>query len=170
MEIFKSVDIDGNGRIEKNELQIAFSKTLGREASEVEVENMFKAVDMNDDGKISFDEYFTIIHVTLNADKEMQKLIDAFEVSHIQINYWLDFWLAEEHHVGWTAPPDFRGRFCPSWSDDFPGIVPKSRLFMTRKSLCDSPKPQSGRFIFIQLFKFHNIYQFRFLMRLKLIK
>ena len=91
MEIFKSVDIDGNGRIEKNELQIAFSKTLGREASEVEVENMFKAVDMNDDGKISFDEYFTIIHVTLNADKEMQKLIDAFEVSHIQINYWLDF-------------------------------------------------------------------------------
>lgn len=89
MEIFKSVDINGNGRIEKNELQIAFSKTLGREASEVEVENMFKAVDMNDDGKISFDEYFTIIHVTLNADKEMQKLIDAFEVSHIQINYWL---------------------------------------------------------------------------------
>ena len=82
MEIFKSVDIDGNGRIEKNELQIAFSKTLGRDASEVEVENMFKAVDMNDDGKISFDEYFTIIHVTLNADKEMQKLIDAFEVSH----------------------------------------------------------------------------------------
>ena len=83
MEIFKSVDIDGNGRIEKNELQIAFSKTLGREASEVEVENMFKAVDMNDDGKISFDEYFTIIHVTLNADKEMQKLIDAFEVSQL---------------------------------------------------------------------------------------
>ena len=81
MEIFKSVDIDGNGRIEKNELQDAFSKTLGREATEVEVENMFKAVDMNDDGKISFDEYFTIIHVTLNADKEMQKLIDAFEVS-----------------------------------------------------------------------------------------
>ena len=80
MEIFKSVDIDGNGRIEKNELEIAFSKTLGREATEVEVENMFKAVDMNDDGKISFDEYFTIMHVSLNADKEMQKLIDAFEV------------------------------------------------------------------------------------------
>ena len=80
MEIFKSVDIDGNGRIEKNELEIAFSKTLGRDATEVEVENMFKAVDMNDDGKISFDEYFTIMHVSLNADKEMQKLIDAFEV------------------------------------------------------------------------------------------
>ena len=80
MEIFKSVDIDGNGRIEKNELQIAFSKTLGREATEVEVENMFKAVDMNDDGKISFDEYFTIMRLSLNADKEMQKLIDAFEV------------------------------------------------------------------------------------------
>ena len=90
MEIFKSVDIDGNGRIEKNELQIAFSKTLGRDASEVEVENMFKAVDMNDDGKISFDEYFTIIHVTLNADKEMQKLIDAFEVSQLSsISDWL---------------------------------------------------------------------------------
>ena len=88
MEIFKSVDIDGNGRIEKNELEIAFSKTLGRKATEVEVENMFKAVDMNDDGKISFDEYFTIMHVSLNADKEMQKLIDAFEVRVRRMQTW----------------------------------------------------------------------------------
>ena len=51
---------------------------------------MFKAVDMNDDGKISFDEYFTIIHVTLNADKEMQKLIEAFEVSHFLTYFVLD--------------------------------------------------------------------------------
>ena len=54
--MFKSIDRDHNGRLDKRELQLAF-KTAGMSLSKPKLDQFFAEVDSNHDGVITFDEW-----------------------------------------------------------------------------------------------------------------
>ena len=53
---FKKYDSDGNGFLTMDELQTVMSN-MGRHMSQSEVRSMIQSLDLNNDGKISFDEF-----------------------------------------------------------------------------------------------------------------
>ncbi|GAB1610829.1 neo-calmodulin-like [Argonauta hians] len=55
-EAFRVFDIDGNGYIDKRELQQVM-KRLGENISDEDVKEMFREADLNNDGKIDFNEF-----------------------------------------------------------------------------------------------------------------
>eukprot|EP00828_Plagiopyla_frontata_P002111 TRINITY_DN10145_c0_g1_i1.p1 TRINITY_DN10145_c0_g1~~TRINITY_DN10145_c0_g1_i1.p1 ORF type:complete len:451 (-),score=71.39 TRINITY_DN10145_c0_g1_i1:80-1432(-) len=55
--VFKNFDKDNSGFIDINEI-VLISKELGQEVKEEEVQRIFKDLDINKDGKISFDEFW----------------------------------------------------------------------------------------------------------------
>lgn len=54
--LFRSIDTDHNGRVEKEELQNAFRKA-GITVPMRKLTEFFNEIDMNHDGYISFDEW-----------------------------------------------------------------------------------------------------------------
>ena len=54
--LFKSIDRDGNGVLDREELRIGFERA-GLKIDSSKVQRFFDEVDVNDDGKITFDEW-----------------------------------------------------------------------------------------------------------------
>lgn len=52
--VFKQFDLDGDGFIQEEELRQVMVK-MGQNPTEEEIKAMFKAADLNRDGKISFE-------------------------------------------------------------------------------------------------------------------
>jgi Ca2+-binding EF-hand superfamily protein len=52
--VFKQFDIDGDGYIQEEELRQVMTK-MGQNPTDEEIKAMFKAADINRDGKISFE-------------------------------------------------------------------------------------------------------------------
>ena len=55
-KMFKSIDRDHNGKLDKKELQLAF-RTAGLAISQPKLDQFFSEVDSNQDGVITFDEW-----------------------------------------------------------------------------------------------------------------
>lgn len=55
-QLFKSIDHDHNGQLDKNELKSAFARA-GLLVPNAKLEQFFAEVDTNHDGVISFDEW-----------------------------------------------------------------------------------------------------------------
>ena len=56
LQLFKSIDRDHNGQLDKAELKLAFVKA-GLSVPTVKLDRFFSEVDTNHDGVISFDEW-----------------------------------------------------------------------------------------------------------------
>lgn len=56
LKVFNTMDADGSGTIDKDEIQMALKK-LGIKLSRHQCEEMLEAVDQNGDGEISFEEF-----------------------------------------------------------------------------------------------------------------
>lgn len=55
-DLFRSIDRDGNGKLDKTELQAAF-KAAGLTVSNRRLHDFFSDMDLNNDGYVSFDEW-----------------------------------------------------------------------------------------------------------------
>jgi solute carrier family 25 phosphate transporter 23/24/25/41 len=55
-DLFKSIDRDGNGKLDKAELQTAF-KAAGLTVSNRRLHDFFGDMDQNNDGYVTFDEW-----------------------------------------------------------------------------------------------------------------
>ena len=55
-QLFESIDKDGSGALDKEELRIAFQRA-GLTISNAKLDQFFDEVDTNHDGEISFDEW-----------------------------------------------------------------------------------------------------------------
>lgn len=55
-KVFKDFDLDGSGFIDSNELA-EVAKSLGKALDSAELDECLKDLDMNKDGKISYDEF-----------------------------------------------------------------------------------------------------------------
>jgi calcium-dependent protein kinase len=64
-ELFRAMDIDGDGILTKDEIKASYQDILGRSLSDNEVEAMFDRVDADANGTISYSEF---VVATLNSD------------------------------------------------------------------------------------------------------
>ena len=55
--IFKSLDKDGDGQLDRNELKESYSKNVSLFSSESELEEIFSKIDVNKTGQIDFSEF-----------------------------------------------------------------------------------------------------------------
>ena len=61
-QLFRSIDRDHNGQLDKAELKLAFAKA-GLSVSTAKLDQFFSEIDTNHDGVISFDEWrYEIVH------------------------------------------------------------------------------------------------------------
>lgn len=63
--LFKSIDKDGNGKLDKNELQTAF-KHAGLTLSNRRLSEFFDDMDINNDGYVTFDEWRSVSSLQLS--------------------------------------------------------------------------------------------------------
>lgn len=59
-QAFRSYDRDGDGHIDKGEL-LSFMRDVNDSVTEEEVDTMIKEADYDNDGKVSFEEFYRII-------------------------------------------------------------------------------------------------------------
>jgi calcium-dependent protein kinase len=64
-ELFRAMDIDGDGILTKDEIKASYQDILGRSLSDDEVEAMFDRVDADANGTIGYSEF---VVATLNSD------------------------------------------------------------------------------------------------------
>lgn len=65
--LFKSIDKDGNGKLDKNELQTAF-KNAGLTLSNRRLSEFFDDMDINNDGYVTFDEWRSVYSFQLSQN------------------------------------------------------------------------------------------------------
>ena len=63
MDAFRVFDQNGDGFISKTELRRVMSK-IGQKVTDEEIDDMIKSVDMNDDGKVNYEEFTQLMTMT----------------------------------------------------------------------------------------------------------
>jgi len=78
-KIFKQLDLDGNGRISKDELQKGFKDSRGSILGELEIQNLMKSIDNDNNGYIEYEEFLKAALGNSNLLTN-ENLIQAFNV------------------------------------------------------------------------------------------
>lgn len=78
-EAFDMFDKDGDGYIDSGELGDVLAQ-LGKEPSEKALREMIHRVDSDDNGKISFDEFITLMARRKKAEEAQKELIATFQI------------------------------------------------------------------------------------------
>ena len=98
-DVFDQFDKDKDGKISAKELENAM-QSMGQTPTGEEINEMMREVDLNQDGKIDFDEFMSLMiksspdtqteEEVINAfrvfDKEGNGLISSAELKHIMMN------------------------------------------------------------------------------------
>lgn len=63
MKVFKSLDINNDGTLSREELVIGYSKIMPKEEAEIEIDKIMKNIDFNNNGDIEYSEF---VMATLN--------------------------------------------------------------------------------------------------------
>ena len=66
MKTFKELDINNDGTLTKEELQIGYVKMMGEDEAKAEVERIFNTIDVNNTNAIDFSEFLL---ATINYQK-----------------------------------------------------------------------------------------------------
>jgi calcium-dependent protein kinase len=83
-EVFTSIDSDGNGVISREELITTFQQQAGMSFSRAEVEAIAQSVDINDSGKIDFNEFIIAMYDRrkLYLRESLGEAFEHFDVDH----------------------------------------------------------------------------------------
>lgn len=90
-EAFDMFDMDGGGTIESHELRHVMNK-LGEQPSDEELDDMIRAVDLNGDGEIDFEEFISLMRLRMDErqrDPE-EDLRDAFNMFDADRSGYID--------------------------------------------------------------------------------
>lgn len=71
-EAFKEFDKDGNGKLDKEEFRDAVTNKGDNKMSDEEVDELFEAVDADEDGKINIDEMITLFCAAMDAFSQQE--------------------------------------------------------------------------------------------------
>ncbi|CAB3405116.1 unnamed protein product [Caenorhabditis bovis] len=78
-EVFKEFDKNGDGRITRQELEVALLQ-LGEKASNSKIEQMIEQADLDGNGCIDIDEFLNVLHRQICDPREERELRDVFGV------------------------------------------------------------------------------------------
>ncbi|PMB72743.1 Truncated non-functional calcium-binding mitochondrial carrier SAL1-1 [Beauveria bassiana] len=80
MSLFRAIDKDGNGKLDKAELKAAF-KTAGLTVSNKKLDCFFNDMDVNHDGYITYEEwrYFMLFMPAHEADEKLQAVLTYYD-------------------------------------------------------------------------------------------
>jgi calcium-dependent protein kinase len=77
--MFRIMDKDGDGKLNKGEVQSGYKEYFGRELSNQEVDDMFKKVDTDGSGEIDYSE-FVVASMSEKDVLSNHKLQQAFKM------------------------------------------------------------------------------------------
>ncbi|CCD69292.1 EF-hand domain-containing protein [Caenorhabditis elegans] len=78
-EVFREFDKNGDGRITRQELEVALLQ-LGEKASNSKIETMIEQADLDGNGCIDIDEFLNVLRRQICDPKEERELRDVFNV------------------------------------------------------------------------------------------
>lgn len=78
---FQAMDISGAGKLTKDDLKKSYSKFLGEELSESEVDGLFEALDVNSSNFVEYTEWLVaaLPEAVLLSEANLKKTFDAFD-------------------------------------------------------------------------------------------
>ncbi|KAJ6237353.1 calcium-binding protein cml45-related [Anaeramoeba flamelloides] len=76
---FKLFDKDGNGQIDRKELQIVL-KSLGQNPTENQLKQMIDTVDQDGDGQIDFKEFLNLMKSKVSEEDNEQTIREVFDI------------------------------------------------------------------------------------------
>lgn len=85
--LFRSIDKDGNGKLDKLELQTAF-KSAGLTLSNRRLSEFFDDMDFNNDGYVTFDEWRLVFYFNFTLNAPFLALTTPLGVSRIPSDAW----------------------------------------------------------------------------------
>lgn len=78
-EAFDLFDVDGVGKIDTKELKVAI-RALGFEPKKQEIKKMISEVDPEDSGKLSFDDFLTLMSMKMAEKDSDEEILKAFRL------------------------------------------------------------------------------------------
>ena len=78
-QAFEVFDKDKDGFVTRQELK-TIMRSLGQNPSEDDIEEMMVTADANQDGKISYDEFMTLISNQIKSSEDVDEMSEAFAV------------------------------------------------------------------------------------------
>merc|ERR1719453_1017300 len=78
-KVFRAMDLNGDGKLQKNEIKQGYAQYFGRELKDEEIDEMFAKVDSDNSGEIEYSEF---VVATLNEKNLLSgnKLQTAFKM------------------------------------------------------------------------------------------
>ncbi|RFU31382.1 hypothetical protein B7463_g4949, partial [Scytalidium lignicola] len=105
--LFRSIDKDRNGKLDKGELKTAFQKA-GLSVPSSKLDQFFTEVDMNNDGYITFDEWRNfLLFLPTNDDTPPLKAVLSYYTATVTLNAEGDTSISEDTLEGLGRAPKF---------------------------------------------------------------
>jgi calcium-dependent protein kinase len=78
-EVFRAMDLNGDGKLSKEEIKIGYKEFFGKDLSDEEIDEMFNRVDADGNGEIDYSEF---VVATMNEKQLLSsnKLQTAFKM------------------------------------------------------------------------------------------
>ncbi|CAD8179511.1 unnamed protein product [Paramecium pentaurelia] len=78
---FQALDLNGDGRLSREELIIGYSKVMSYSDAEIEVDKLMKQIDQDGNGSIDYSEFVlaTFNKVKLIEDKRLEQAFKLFD-------------------------------------------------------------------------------------------
>ena len=79
--VFRSLDLENNGRLNKKELKQGYWQLYGKVIAEDELESMMKNLDLAGDGYINYSEFIaaSLANDTANGQKRIEAAFEMFD-------------------------------------------------------------------------------------------
>merc|ERR1711976_127490 len=84
LKTFKSLDLDHDGQLTHEELMIGYSKLMGQDEAQKEVDRIFATIDVNNTGAIDFTEFLlaTVNHRKLLSQEKLTQVFKMFDTDN----------------------------------------------------------------------------------------
>ncbi|KAL8931028.1 MAG: hypothetical protein Q9208_000130 [Pyrenodesmia sp. 3 TL-2023] len=103
LKLFKSIDHDQNGQLDKSELKLAFTRA-GLAVPNMKLDQFFAEIDTNNDGVISFDEWRDFL-LFIPATTPNLRAVLSYYTSTVTVNAEGDVNVSEEAAEGIASRP-----------------------------------------------------------------
>ena len=84
MKTFKELDLNNDGQLTREELLTGYTKLIGEDDAKIEVERVFKTIDVNNTNAIDFSEFLlaTVDYKKLLSETKLTQVFQMIDADH----------------------------------------------------------------------------------------